>query len=765
MFIFRCIFILFSLSIILSKELYKEIKIDNPDSEIISILHDNGVHIDHAHFLKGEYLIFAVSEKELEIINSLNIDNEILIDNLELFYESRLTDNYTREFGLGSMGGYYTFDELVYNLDELYNQYPEFVKEKISIGTTLEGRDIWAIKLSDNPNIDEDEAEILYTGLHHAREPMSYMNLFYYMHWLCENYGIDEEATQILNTRELWFIPAINPDGLVYNQQIAPNGGGMQRKNARQTCSSSPNGVDLNRNYSFQWGLDNDGSSGDGCNETYRGSAPFSEPETQAVRDFVESHDFPIALNYHSYSNLLIYPFGYSYDNDVPQEDLETFIEYGQQMVQYNGYELGTGPELLYPVNGEACDWMYGEHQIFAYTPEIGSGVDGFWPATNRIVPLAEENLHPNKFLAIHGGAVLSAKLETSEGPYIQGETYPLYLLVENMGLSESRGNTVISFSSSELDISLENIEISSIDGRSNIDFGEFGGFSINQNTPDGSVVSIDVQIINDDEVCKNTTLDFLVGEPDLFIEDKFESDSGWFVENNSTAGFWERAIPNATFYEGQDVQPGYDYSEVGQYCYVTGNSVSQSVGFDDVDGGGTILYSPVYDLSDYSTFIVSYWRWYTNNVGDNPGNDVWKVQISNNGGINWTSLEETSLTENFWKKFQFIINSDSFDSTEQIQFRFIAEDLQYPGDSGTGGSIVEAALDDFSIFVFEDGETVLGDINDDLEVDILDVVLIVNFILNNENPSNNQFDLADLNNDGELNIVDIVTLVNIILV
>ena len=155
------------------------------------------------------------------------------------------------------------------------------------------------------------------------------------------------------------------------------------------------------------------------------------------------------------------------------------------------------------------------------------------------------------------------------------------------------------------------------------------------------------------------------------------------------------------------------------------------TIGFDDVDGGSTTLYSPIYDLSDYSTFMVSYWRWYTNNVGDNPGNDLWKVEISNNAGINWHSLEETNQTDNFWKNFQFTIDSNLFDIADQIQFRFIAEDIQYPGDSGSGGSIVEAALDDFSILVFEDNsDDVLGDINFDSEADILDIVLLVNFIL-----------------------------------
>ena len=149
-------------SLIFSKQVYKEIKINNPDSNIYEILHQNGVHVDHAHFLDGQYIIFVASLSDLKIIDDLEMNYEILIEDLESFYQSRLTSNYTREFGLGSMGGYYTFDEIEQNLDELFNEYPQLVKEKISIGTTLEGRNIWAIKLSDNPNIEEDETKILY---------------------------------------------------------------------------------------------------------------------------------------------------------------------------------------------------------------------------------------------------------------------------------------------------------------------------------------------------------------------------------------------------------------------------------------------------------------------------------------------------------------------------------------------------------------------------------------------------------------------------
>ena len=128
------------------------------------------------------------------------------------------------------MGGYYTHDEIIEHLVDLSEDYPDIVSNLEYLGDSHEGRAIYAIKISDNPNLDEDEPQVLYTGLHHSREPMSYMNLFYYMYWLVENYNNDIEATALVNNREMWFIPMVNPDGLVYNQEINPNGGGMQRK-------------------------------------------------------------------------------------------------------------------------------------------------------------------------------------------------------------------------------------------------------------------------------------------------------------------------------------------------------------------------------------------------------------------------------------------------------------------------------------------------------------------------------------------------------
>jgi len=598
---------------------------------------------------------------------------------------------------------------------------------------------------------------------------MSYMNLFYYIYWLLENYENDALANHLVNNRELWFVPTVNPDGLVYNQSIASNGGGMQRKNMLETCDNGVDGVDLNRNYSYMWAYDNEGSSSDGCNETYRGNAPFSEPETQIIRDFVESHNFPIALNYHSYGNLFIYPLGYEYENNVPQEDLDIFIEYGEDMVQYNGYALGTGPDLLYTVNGEACDWMYGAHGIYAYTPEIGTGQDGFWPQTSRIVPLAEENLYSNQFLALVAGSKYTVDVSIGEGPFNADNIYPLNISIFNQGLGNSNGEVTVDISSSDNVIfELSEIVLDELDSRELMDLGNITYFSINSDQ--GSVEAIMIDVYDNDNYIYSQSFQIITGDTEMFINQEFESfnNQGWSVgdfNDGATDGLWESGIPNVTFDESNNmVQTGTDHTEDGTNCYFTGNGDNPySPGQSDVDGGKTTLFSPIYNLSEYEGAIVSYWKWYTNNQGNNPGSDFWQVSISNDAGDSWTQLEYTNDSNNYWKLEQFFIN-DYVDLTNQIQFKFIAEDIYNDGDNGTGGSLLEAAIDDFSIQVLLTEECPIGDLNQDGIFNVLDVVVMVTLILGPIDEWDLYLCLADMNGDGQLNVQDIIILVNLIL-
>ena len=764
-------------SSIFTYETYKEIKINDVNPLLVNRLKFLNLDMDHVHMESDKSIKFVVDMHDLNKLDLNNVEYEILHDDLEEFYRSRLTNDIeSRDFEYGSMGGYYTFNEIVENLDELSQDYPNLVAQKISIGETLEGRQIWAIKMSDNPNVDEDEPEVLYTGLHHSREPMSYMNLFYYMNWLVENYDSDPIAKNILDQRELWFVPALNPDGLVYNQQISPNGGALQRKNRKETCNGGVDGVDLNRNYGYAWNCqgnflgnqcESSGSSGDGCDETYRGTFAFSEPETQAMRDFVEEHDFPVAFNYHSYSNLLLYPFGYTYNNPMNQDDLNTFDQIGQELVSENGYYLGTGVDILYPVNGEACDWMYGSHGIFAYTPEVGSSQDGFWPATSRIIPLCEENLYANQYLALVAGPSYASNAFVEEENFVQGSNYSMYLSVNNFGLSDASGNVFIQINSSENIVFNENeIILSDFESGESIDFGALN-FSISNSAISGTVEQISINIYDENGASTTNSINLLIGDPEVFVEQDFESNDDWIVgstSDNATAGIWERAVPNPTYDDnGVIIQPDFDHTPTGQYCYVTGNNVSNNnseFGFGDVDGGSTTLSTQIYDLSDYSTAVVSYWRWFANNAagGANPGNDVWRVDISNDGGINWIELELTDQNSNQWTRKVHILDENFIELSSQMQIRFIAEDISYPGDAGSGGSIIEAAVDDFKILVFNDALS--GDVNYDGELNVLDVVVIIGMILGNQ-----ESDLiADINQDGGLNIQDIILLMNIIL-
>ncbi len=765
----KILIILSLVSYMFCLDLYKEIKIYNNDLSDHGILHLLGIDVDHI-YRSNEYIQFVINQYDLDKLILENISYEIIHEDIEEFYKSRLIQNYSsRDFNYGSMGGYYTFQEIEENIDELISLYPHIISEKISIGLSLEGRNIWALKVSDNPNINESEPQALYTGLHHSREPMSYMNLFYFMHWLGENYDSDLLAQHLVNNRELWFIPAINPDGLVYNQTIAPDGGGMQRKNTRDSCSSTPIGVDLNRNYGYLWGYDNEGSSPDGCSETYRGTSPFSEPETQAVRDFVNQHNFKINFNYHSYSDLLIYPFGYEYENNAPQEDIDIFIEYGEDMVQYNGYTLGTGPDLLYPVNGEACDWMYGEADIFSYTPEIGGNSDGFWPPTQRILPLAQENLYPNQVLALNAGSKYDVNISLDSESFNSNDIYPLFISIMNRGLTDSNGAVKVDIITSEnIIFELDEFTLNELDSREYIDLEDISYFELSNQSSNGSIETITVNVYDNDYYYYSKSIEILIGEPISYIFDDFESNSSWQIGSSTdlaSAGVWERAIPNPTYEDdNQIVQPNEDHTDFGNYCYMTENSTNpDNETQSDVDGGATTLFSPIFDLSMYEQALVSYWKWYTNNLGNNPGTDYWKVDVSNDEGLSWTSLENTNLSNNFWKFKQFLI-SDYVTLTDKMQFRFIAEDVFNDGDVGSGGSLVEAALDDFRISIFEnDNQCTLGDINQDALVNVVDIVLLVNIIISDEN-IDDYLCSSDFNEDNLINIQDIILLVSLIL-
>ncbi|SYZ73946.1 conserved hypothetical protein [Candidatus Zixiibacteriota bacterium] len=344
-------------------------------------------------WMSDNYVDIAANQSQLDSLTTLGFRTDVIIPDMENFYRDRLL----RAGKALTMGAYKTSAEIYAKVDSLIAEYPNIVSAKVNIGNTLQGRPMWAVKISDNPNVDENQPRILFFACIHSREVITPEILLSYMSYLTSNYGADSEVTYLVNNREIWFIPLTNPDGYIYNETNSPNGGGMWRKNRRNNGDGSY-GVDLNRNFGYEWGYDNAGSSPVGSNETYRGSGPFSEPETQHLRDFILDHDFSMTISYHSYSNLILWPWGY---DRIYSPDDDIFQEMGDSAAAFNGF-TPTVAWGLYVTNGDTDDWGYGEQNLkrktYALTLEVGSESDGFWPATNRISTLVSENLQPNLF-------------------------------------------------------------------------------------------------------------------------------------------------------------------------------------------------------------------------------------------------------------------------------------------------------------------------------------------------------------------------------
>ena len=449
------IILIFSISTF-AQQPYSKVRIDISQQGLQGVA-NAGIDVASGWYKKGAWFETDLSGNEIEKLKAAGYPVEVLIDDVAGFYAQRaISSTYTLHRSMdeewpvpahweqGSMGGFYTLDEVMAELDEMHALYPDLISERAPISTTNlthDGRMQYWVRLSDNPDSNEVEPEILYSGVHHAREPMSVQQMIWYMWYLLENYDSIVDVHSLVNNTEMYFVPVVNPDGYEYNHQTDPNGGGMWRKNRRDNGDGT-HGVDPNRNYGYQWGYDNSGSSPDPGDQTYRGPAPFSEPCIQNMRDFSNDHDFKIALNYHSYSNLLLYSWGYITD---PTPDNDLFHEYAVLMTKENGYTYGPASTTIYPTNGDANDWMYGEqdtkNKIFAYTPEVGSSDDGFWPSPSRIVPLCQNQMWQNITAARLVGKYARV---TDESPMVMSESGGyLNYSIKRLGLTDCDTFTV----------------------------------------------------------------------------------------------------------------------------------------------------------------------------------------------------------------------------------------------------------------------------------------------------------------------------------
>jgi len=594
----------------------------------ILLLANQGLAVDHGKHKFGVYIESDFSENDIQKAKMLGMKVEIQIEDVKKFYveQNKGIDKSTpseknascsgssspsypvpANYNHGSMGGFLTLTELYQELDDMAALYPNLISVKAPVSTFLthENRPLYWMRMSDNPNSDEAEPEVLYTAIHHAREPEAMQQLVYYMWYMLENYATNAEVQGILDNTELYFIPMINPDGYQHNVNNDPNGGGMHRKNKRNVGSSNP-GVDNNRNYDYIdgsgsiWGTS--GVSSDQNNDTYPGTGPFTEPENQAIKWFVENHSIKLALNNHTYGDLLLYPYGYA--NNILTPDNSTYVAISSMMVAANGFSniLSSG---LYPAAGDSDDFMYGEtsthDKIFAFTPEIGG--TGFWPAVNQIDPIAEGMVYLNLTAAhLVTNYAVSNDLTAAIIPDLSGS---FYYDIQRLGLEDPANFTV-----SIIPITSNILAVGGANSHNSMALLQQDNDSISY-TLDPAIAAGDlltyVISVDNGQFLSNDTVTKTYGQSQVIFSDAANSLTNWTVSQtwNTTTSAYYSASSSITD------------SPNGNYSHNINKSITLTSGVD-------LNNAVAATLSFYGKWEIE------------AGYDYVQLEISTNGGGSW---------------------------------------------------------------------------------------------------------------------------------
>ena len=611
---------IFPLLMAAQQPIYSRVKIFT-DNKSPALLFASGIEIVARGKENNSYLA-EISQQEIKKLDVSGFRYEVLIPDMAKYYTERfyqksaisvldqqLSQTWPQpvNFSLGSCGGFSTVDEMTAQLDLMRSLYPSLISVKKALSdtiTTFEGRTVYYVRISDNPDVSETEPEVLYTGMHHAREPISMQHLLYYMWYVLENYSTDPSVKALVDNTQMYFVPVFNVDGYTSNITNDPNGDGMWRKNRRDNGDGSF-GVDINRNYGFQWGYDNSGSSPVPSSDTYRGTAPFSEPETRMMKYFCESHNFLIALNYHSFSNLFLYPWGWT---AIPPADNATFDAYASLMTKENKYTYGPGSTTIYPTNGGSDDWMYGEQTtkpvILSYTPEVGGNSDGFWPAQDRILPLIRENMY---------ASITAARLTGNYGTiadnnslFIWEQSGFLTFDVKRLGLQAGDllvsiaplGNTFVSVGAAKVVTGLNLLE-KRVDSIS---------YQIGSNLNVGDTIQY-VLTINNGYLTEYDTVMRIFGFPVPIFNDELTTISNW-------TGNW--AITNTQYYSPFSSMTD---SPLGNYTTFTTKTITL---INDIELSNTLLVALQFRA-----------KWFLE-----KDYDYVQVSISDDSGITWTALQ-----------------------------------------------------------------------------------------------------------------------------
>lgn len=638
---------------------YSQVRISAKSSDDFKTLTNAGLIIDHAVRKPGQYIETWLSEEEISMLKRSGVPYTITISDWHDYYNSlpkmnageidaalkESADNFNISHSIyGTMGGFLKFDEVVNKLDSMRLQYPTLISQKFSIGTTGEGRSIWTVRVTRNPDAVTGRPQAWYHSLIHAREPESMQHLIYYMYWLFENYNIDPIATYILNNRELYFTPVLNPDGYVYNQTTNPNGGGMWRKNRRNNGGSF--GVDVNRNFGIYqfWNAPNGGSSTSPSSDTYRGIAPFSELETQAAMNFINARNVQTVFGAHTFGNYIIKPL--AWQDPIPSPDDHKFNEYMADMSAHNHYTTGFASQTVgYQVRGGADDWYYNDsvhpgHHIMALTPE--TGLTGFWPTQAEILPLAQEMLFPDQYMALIAGAYVYPLSSTlNKNIYTQGEAGTYKLKFRNKGVMTAN-NVKIQVTSPSAHVTIPVTEFSYPSLASFAQDSSTFNFTVSGGAPNNYAIPLVLKIKLDTSIIYTQTKYILIGNGIATFADSAEQTfSNWTTSNTWAITTSQSHTPTHSFTD----------SPTGNYVNNANNSMT--------------LVTPI-NISAAPVVYLSFWHRY--NVEEDY--DYGHVEVSSNNGSTWQKVSSYTGIQSAWTAQSFDITAYA-NSTQNLKIRF----------------------------------------------------------------------------------------------
>ncbi len=334
----------------------------------------------------SDYVIGIANEKERDKLREMGL----------LLEETPLNQVASFDFPKND-SAFHNYSELTEKIKNLARQNPDIMSVE-SLGQSVEGREIWHVRLSTELESADSKPGIAFMGGHHAREHLSVEVPLLLIEKLIAGFRSgDSQIKKFFETRDIHIVPVVNPDGKEYD---ISTGRYRYWRKSRAQVSETFYGVDLNRNYGFMWGTG--GSSSDPKSETYKGPTPFSEPETQAIKKFIENqHNVTILLSFHTFSELILYPWGHKYDSIENQRDFLVHKTMAETMAQWNGYTPQQSSDL-YIASGDTTDWSYGQQHVVSFTFELDpkdmfSG--GFYPGASEIDIVSAKNWQPCLYL------------------------------------------------------------------------------------------------------------------------------------------------------------------------------------------------------------------------------------------------------------------------------------------------------------------------------------------------------------------------------